>query len=385
MPIDRPAHSSWSSRWRQRLDALRQRLSVWAPMLLMLVPGHRAAAESLPEERSDALFHIYSGGGQKVLGPAVLVRKNFAETFSVSAGYYIDRITGASIDVVTNASPYKETREEISAGGEYLYRDTLVSFSYTGSNENDFDANTYSVAISQEFNHSNTTLTLGYTRGNDRIGRVDTPSFSAKANRANYSVSMAQVINPTLVGTLSYELSADDGYLQNPYRSARVLGAALPELYPGTRTGHAFAPRLIKSWTPTLSTRLEGRYYDDTWGVKAFNVGIGASAYVHHDWLLDGSYRFYSQKSATFYSDNLQRPQTYMARDKELATFTTHTIGAKLTVPLIRERHGVLSHMNASFTAEYILLDYKNFTDLRNGKPYGFDAVVGQVFLTAYY
>ena len=383
--MKQPLAKARCSRWQHLRETLTSRLAIWAPMLLMLVPGQRAGAATLPDERGDVLFHIYDGGGQKVLGPAVLIRKNFAEKFSITAGYYVDEISGASIDVITNASPYHEERREITAGGEYLYRDTLARFSYTGSTENDFKATTYDFSISQDFFNNTSTITLGYTKGNDRIGRVDTPSFSAKANRANYSLSLAQVINPSLLGSVSYELSADDGYLQNPYRSARVLGAALPEIYPRTHAGQAVAARLIKSWSPHFSTRLEGRYYFDTWGIKAFNVGVGASGYIYRDWILDGNYRFYSQKSASFYSDNFLRPLNFIARDKELATFTTHTVGAKLTVPLLREKFGFVSRVNASFSAEYILLDYKNFTDLRNGRPYSFNAAVGQFFLTAYY
>lgn len=380
-----PSRSSRLGRWRQWLARDDGRLSIWASILLVLLPGQRAAAAALPEERADALFHIYDGGGQRVQGPAVLVRKNFAEKFSLSAGYYVDQISGASIDVITNASPYHEERDEISTSGTYLYRDTLIGFGYTRSTENDYKASTFDFSVSQDFNNSTTTLTLGYTKGDDRIGRVDTPSFSATANRASYSVALAQVINPTLLGSIAYELTADDGYLQNPYRSARVLGAALPEIYPRTRTGQAVSARLVKSWTPNLSTRIEGRYYFDTWGIKAFNVGVGFSRYVFRDWLLDGSYRYYSQQAASFYSDNFQRPLNFIARDKELATFQSHTIGTKLTVPLVRAPYLFLNHINVSASFEYILLNYSDFTDLRNGQRYGFNAAVGQVFLTAYY
>jgi hypothetical protein len=383
--MNTPRITAFRNRCRRLLETAISRASVWAPMLLVLVPSQRAAAAALPEERGDTLFHIYDGGGQTVLGPAVLVRKNFAEKFSLSAGYYVDEISGASIDVVTNASPYHEERREAGVGGQYLYRDTLLGFNYTNSIENDFKASTFDFSISQDFFNNTTTLSLGYSKGNDKITRVDSPEFSATANRANYSVSVTQVINPTLLGTLSYELSADDGYLQNPYRSARVLGAALPEIYPGTRTGQAFATKLVKSWSSRFSTRIEGRYYRDTWGIKAFNVGIGASWYVYRNWILDGGYRFYSQKAATFYSDNFQRPQNFLARDKELATYQDHTVNAKLTVPLITQKHGFLNHVDAGVSFEYLLLDYKNFTDLRNGKPYSFGAAIGQFFLTAYY
>ena len=64
----------------------------------------------LPDDRADVLYHRYDGGGVTIDGPSLLVRKKFAEKYSVSANYYVDMVSSASIDVVTTASPYKEER-----------------------------------------------------------------------------------------------------------------------------------------------------------------------------------------------------------------------------------------------------------------------------------
>jgi len=57
-------------------------------------------ASVLPEERVDTLYHNYTGGGVTIDGPSVLIRKNFIDKISVSANYYVDNITSASIDAV---------------------------------------------------------------------------------------------------------------------------------------------------------------------------------------------------------------------------------------------------------------------------------------------
>jgi hypothetical protein len=383
-----PVHLTFA-RWRRLLEAAATRFPLWAPLLLMLVPGQRAAAAVLPEQRADVLYHLYDGGGQTVQGPALLVRKNFAEKASLSAEYYIDQISGASIDVVTTASPYHEQRREITAGADYLYRDTLMSISYTDSNEHDYKARTYDVNISQDMFENRTTLTLGFSQGNDRVGKAHDPSFTEKkADRNNYSASIAQVINPTLVGVLAYEAIADDGYLQNPYRFARVNSGYTQEIYPGTRTGDAVSLKFVKSWSPRWSTRIDARYYQDSWKIHAINVGIGGSEYVYRDWILDESYRFYSQKAASFYSDNFPETLDFMARDKELAGFNSHTLGAKLTAPLYQGdqgNHSLLNSVSVSVAFDYMMIDYKNFTDVRNGQLYGFNASIAQIFFTAKY
>lgn len=366
------------------LTALARRLARWAPVLLALFPGLRAAATSLPEERADALYHLYEGGGQTVQGPAVLMRKNFAEKASVSAGYYVDAISGASIDVITNASPYHEERRELELGADYLYRDTLVSASYIGSTEHDYRARSWGLAVSQDMFDNRTTVSLAYNRGHDTVGEVHT-DLHAVADHNSYSASLTQVINPSLIGTLAYQAMADDGFLENPYRSARVQGGFVQQSYPGTRFGQAVSVKLVKSWSPAWSTRIEARYYHDTWQVNAFNIGITASQRVYRDILLDESYRYYRQTAASFYSDNFAQPETYMTRDKELANFYDHSIGAKLTVPLLHRESGWLNTLNLNFAANYILIRYNDFTDVRNGSLYGFNATVAQVFLTAKY
>ena len=387
----KPAIKNSFANWYQQLGSLRSRLATWAPLLAAplsaLFPAQRTAAATLPDQRADVLYHLYDGGGQTVQGPALLVRKNFAEKVSLSAGYYVDQISGASIDVVTNASPYHELRHEVSGGADYLYRDTLMSLGYTDSNEHDYKAHSWDFSVSQDMFENRTTLTLGYSQGNDTVGKVNT-DLSEKANRDNYSISIAQVINPTFIGTLSYELTANDGYLQNPYRTVRIIGAGAPEVDPTTRNGHAFAQRFVKSWSPRWSTRFDYRYYWDSWKVRGWNAGIGASYSFPNNWLVDASYRYYTQSAASFYSDDFPEPMTYMSRDKELAHFHDHTLGTKLTVPLYDKNpgsHAIVNSVDINVAYDFLMIGYDDFTDTRNGQLYSFNASIAQLFFTVRY
>ena len=75
------------------------------------------SAAILPEQRADALYHSYDGGGVTVDGPSLLVRKNFKETISVSGNYYVDNISSASIDVVGSESPHGTIRPKAPRSG----------------------------------------------------------------------------------------------------------------------------------------------------------------------------------------------------------------------------------------------------------------------------
>jgi hypothetical protein len=101
--------------------------------LALVISAVPAWCGVLPEDRADALYHSYDGGGVEVTGPSILVRKGDAKNFSLSANYYADSISSASIDVVTQGSSYSEQRDQWSGSIDYLHADTTMSVGYTNS------------------------------------------------------------------------------------------------------------------------------------------------------------------------------------------------------------------------------------------------------------
>ncbi|MGA9031919.1 MAG: hypothetical protein WB402_05330, partial [Sulfuricaulis sp.] len=83
-----------------------------AIILFLCLFAVHGQATVLPDERADGMYHYYDGGGVRVTGPALLVRKNVTDNVAVSGSYYADTVSCASIDVVTTASPFKEKRTE---------------------------------------------------------------------------------------------------------------------------------------------------------------------------------------------------------------------------------------------------------------------------------
>ena len=170
------------------------------PVILSLLAVYNGAvAGVLPEERADALYHAYDGGGVTVDGPSLLVRKNFGESVSVYGNYYVDSVSSASIDVVSTASPYSEEREQQTLGAEYLNGDTRFSLSYSTSDENDYEASTATFTVSQELFSNLTTVTMGYTYGSDVVRRNGDGSFAEDVDRQHYRVDLSQIVTPKLI------------------------------------------------------------------------------------------------------------------------------------------------------------------------------------------
>jgi len=372
----------------------------------MMVPGHGlrlpllfllavwcgpivVEAAVLPEDRSDLMYHYYDGGGVTVSGPAVLVRKAVGDSLSVSGRYYVDTISSASIDVVTTASPYHDRREEMGVGIDYLQGNSLVSMAVTSSKENDYLADTYSINVSHDLFDGLTTLSLGFSQGKDTVQRVDT-SFEELVNRYNYRIGLSQVLSRTLLLGIAFEDVAEEGYLNNPYRAARVLGAYLPERYPSARDSQALAFRLIKGFGSTArplstSARMDYRYYRDTWGIHAHTLSLGLQRYLGERWVMEGRFRYYQQNAASFFSDNFPIEMTYMARDKELSTFQDYSLGVKFSWMFARQRFLFFNRASLNLSYDYVYFNYDDFTDPRTGELYSFGANILQLFITAWY
>ena len=355
-----------------------------AVVLIMCLHAIQCRAAVLPEERADGMYHYYDGGGVRVTGPALLVRKNVTDNVAVSGSYYADTVSSASIDVVTTASPFKEKRIEYGAGVDYLHNDSLMSLSVSKSNESDYIADTLSMNYSQDVFGGMTTVSMGYSRGKDTVLENNNPSFSDFVNRYQYRLGVSQILTQTLRVNLDYEAITDEGFLNSPYRSARIFGAAVPERYPRSRDSQAVAFRTLKYLLPGSSVRFEYRYFWDTWDIVANTVEAAYNTYASTLWLIELRYRYYTQNNASFYSDNFTQSQNYMARDKELSTFKSHAIGGKLTYT-IRNHPLFVNKSTLNVAFDHIKFKYEDFTDVRTQAPYAFDANIAQIFLSVWF
>jgi Protein of unknown function (DUF3570) len=362
-------------------------------------------AAVLPEERADAMYHSYDGGGVTIDGPSVLVRKNFRESLSISGNYYVDNVSSASIDVITSgATPYSEERTEYSLGANYLYDKSIFSAGYTNSDESDYQAESYFFSISQDFFGDLSNITFGYAHGEDDVFQNGNEAFADQITRDNFRFSFSQIVSPDMIVSFNYELISDEGYLNNPYRSYRYLSDPLDptagyqfaqEVYPRTRTSDAAALRL-KYHLPWRASLGGGyRYYTDDWGIDAHTAMVGYTHVLYDNWSVDLKYRYYQQAGADFYADLFIAPsqdeKDYRGRDKELSDFDNHTVSFYLSYarPL---QHQWLDRAALSLQWDRIWFSYDNFTDLTDEttvagqeRLYDFEADVIKVLFTLWY
>ncbi|HEX4375797.1 MAG TPA: DUF3570 domain-containing protein [Steroidobacteraceae bacterium] len=360
-------------------------------------------ADVLPEDRADVMYHRYEGGGVTVEGPSVLVRKKIGDSFSASYQYYLDLITSASIDVLSQASKYKERRTEHHVGLDYLHGNTLYSVGWINSNEPDYKSNTGFFNISQSMFGDLTTVSFGFSRGWDKVYEHAPPVeiFKGDADHRTWTLGLSQVLTRNLLLGINYETSENAGYLQSPYRQIRFVDNNTgrvtfgPATTPNTRTGNAVSAqaKYYLPWHAAVDANY--RYYTDTWDIQAHTIRLGYTQ-PWHAWTFDASARYYRQTAADFYSDvfPFENAQNFESRDRELAQFHSLTLGVgaawefKPTWPSFIQKGTV----NADF--QHMRIDYDDFrnelVDLPNQNPsaeplYSYGANIMQFFISVWY
>ena len=366
----------------------------------------------LPEDRADVLSHSYQGGGMDITGPSILVRKGDDKAFSAYANYYVDNISSASIDVqALGASQYKEERIEQSAGVDILHDKSIMSLGVTSSEENDFVSDSYHVGISMDMFGDLTTVSMGFSKVQDQVFKTTTidgtrtrdPSFSEDAIRRYYRLGLSQVVTKNLLFGLNFESISDEGYLNNPYRQYRyaVSGgdAFETEVYPRTRTSNAFSMQARYFLPYRAAIHYQQRTFSDDWGIAANDSEVGYTHPLGENFIIELRYRLYAQTKADFYSDlHAERSSQlldFRARDKELSTYNSTTLGLVLSYEFAQSGWGFIDKASVNLVYDHMEFEYEDFRDARvsrddssligNEPAYQFSANVVQLFLSVWY
>lgn len=370
-------------------------------LLLLLLSALPLHASVLPQDRADVLYHSYQGGGVTIDGPAIMLRKKAGQSVSLSAYYYVDTVSGASVDVQATASAYTEKRQEKRLGIDYLAGNSVLSANYAQSDENDYNAKSVSFGIAHDTFGGMTTLSLEAGLGDDEVGRNGDDSFSESVKRYNYKLGWTQVLSSSWIAALNMQVDLDEGFLNNPYRSVRYLDNSDPrgyayqsEVYPNTR--NALAVSLVnKVYLPyRAALTLNLRHYQDSWDIRAFDA---EAEYVHpltDSWTLEAKVRWYSQGQADFYRDlfDYADQQNFMARDKELSEFNNLTVGLGGSYQLPQWQFWPEAKPELTLQWDHIRFNYKNFRNVTVSDAtvgleplYRLDANVIRAFFSLYF
>src|SRR5271170_217226 len=272
------------------------RAAVVAALLLV----RSTSADVLPDDRADVFWSKYSGGGIDITGYSATARAKITENFAVEANYFIDKVSGASIDVLSQASVIKDERKQKSGTVEYLHDKTTYTASYISSVERDYISDTVSLGLSQDMFGDLTTITLGFSESHNKVGEnngtADDPNVAwlGHALERSYSAGVSQIITKNFIAGVNFQVITDAGYLANPYRSVRYLDPTNPKLY-------SLGNQVYPDTHTSTAVQIQGKYYlpyraavtalyrrySDTWGVIGNTYEVDYTHPIRNRWIFE--------------------------------------------------------------------------------------------------
>ena len=352
----------------------------------LLAAARCSAVDAARRQTPRRMVHSYDGGGVTATGPALLVRKNLADKVSRSpAATTSTSVSNASIDVVTTASPYKETRNDLrTSASNYVVRDTLITVLAATQPGARLRRRCHQRRRRAGRLRRHDHRRLGFTRGADEVGKKGTDGYFDHATHWHYRARRDADPEPDLAdASANFEAISDDGYPRQPL----PRGARLRRRGARTQPAHPLQPRRSScapsaTWASATWCAAAYRYFWDNWAITAHTVELGYSPLLRQGLagrclraLLHPARRAVLQRQrqrrdrlrhAQPAAQHLQRASAWAAT----VTYTAKRCPAATTVKLT----GALEHVS---------FKYSDFTDVRTGQPYSFDALLLQLFVSA--
>ena len=207
---------------------------------------------------------------------------------------------------------------------------------YTGGvaygHESDYESLTGTVKVSRELNHKATVVSTGLSVGHDWVLDPSLHEWVGK-DSVESILSVAQVIDPKTLLTLSGTLGTGWGYLDDQYKYTSVNDVIMHEKRPDSRD-RRIAMVVLNHEFDSLHGSIEAsyRFYNDTYGIDAHTLGLAWYQHLGKYVVLGPSVRYYEQSAAKFYAVKFTGNPSLYSSDYRLSQLDSLTYGLKLMV-----------------------------------------------------
>lgn len=295
------------------------------PALLLLAVGC-GRAPSRPQRAELSLHAGYYADDDhvSVWNPSVRARVPLSRRVTASAGYGLDVISAASVDVVASASRSREQRHETTASAQVALSDRVtVGVSGRDSREPDYLSDGITATLDHETEARDRRLHVELRGRWDRVGPGWTLQQRADLYAGSLAGSVTQVLDRLTLLRVGVQADALSGLQSSVYRYVPVDGQWYPERVPEGRVRGGATVRVQRSLRPTLAATAEYGITADTWGLVAHAAEVGLR-WEPAPWaLIDLRARVLRQGAASFYQGAYPTLTEYRTRDRLLGGMST--------------------------------------------------------------
>jgi hypothetical protein len=330
------------------------------------IAGRLASADDLVTMRGN----YYLEHSTRVVQPSVDIERDLGTDTTLDVHYLLDSITSASSIPNTNPSAasgvaFSELRNEVGLGILHNIDTLHLNGNIRFSDESDYRSTFGTVGASLDLFGKNTTLAGTFSYGHDIVtqpGRINLMSFFYQTLDTEVAtVSVTQIVTPTLLFTLDAEGAHLRGFQSNQYRYAYVAGNPVVEDNPRYRLRGVLALGVRYAF-PSIGTAVAAgyRFYRDDWRVTAHTPTLEVFQRLSDELMIRLGYRYYTQSQAYFYEPiyDAPGPGGYVTADPKLSPFTGATYSGNLDISLRGLQDGALSFLSGGYVDllyEYIV------------------------------
>jgi hypothetical protein len=341
---------------------------------LLAVMGHRPARANTDSAASARITYFRepstNNAGISVVHPQLDLSAALGPTFSLSAGYEVDIVTGATprvfgpVDAVSAATHFSDTRQQVKGGFAFDRPSSGVSAGYSYGWESDYKSSAVSATTRSDLLDHNFTLALAYTHNFDQVCDANNSAAAGQPLDLKPLPSSAHCFQSGMADVVTHHLSIDtfepsltwtatprlvvqggttlqiiDGFQSNPYRSVLVgsQNRTPQENMPLLRQRYALFGRAAYALPDARASFMAlVRIYRDSWAVQSATADFNLNKYLGPLLLASLRGRYHQQTGASFYRTgadyrSLGPAGQYWTGDRELSPMSNFLVGGKLS------------------------------------------------------
>ncbi len=350
---------------------------------------HARAQEAAKPEAAAALFVRTDSDTTTVISPRLRAKAPLNEQISAEILYAVDVWTSASVDIVASASTaVTEQRDELDATVTHQLEAMRLSGTYRFSTEPDYSSHALTLGLERDFAEKATVLAASGSLSFDEVGRAGEHAFSEPLRTLGFTLGATQILDPSTLVQLQYELSHARGFLSSPYRfigigsdDATCRGSSVlycvPETSPDLRVRHAIALSGRRALGDAFSVGAGYRFYLDSWDLSSHTLNADVAFTSDALSVLTLRYRFYTQGAAEHYRASYaeETDSELYTRDKELSPLSSQRIALDAERSFVLDARGnTLRAVLSLGPVFYSYSDYKLLDSIT-----AFDATISMV------
>jgi hypothetical protein len=229
--------------------------------------------------------------------------------------------------VFMSGASIEDTRTTVSVNTRYYYDRGNAGFTYTRSDEDDYESD--AIALDGAINSADglTTWSAAVSASFDDIEPTQgvTPTNTLEDSKDIYGafLGVSRIISKRAILRFGLSYTYRDGFLTDPYK--------LQDRRPDSRKEWAASAGLRHYFTgPNAALHVDYRYFDDDWGIASHTVDLAWWQNIGRNTQLVPFLRYYTQDEADFFSNTPDFNDRYIADDYRLSAFGGITTGLRV-------------------------------------------------------